>query len=149
LEVAVAVGFVAGEGDLRNLAAKEITDLPVCDIAHLVVLLDNVPFLVADAALITFHEGVAGRILGTDIAIKTGPAIIAVASLARAHRSVFSAGKGTAHCKKEESARAAFMHVESEAEAASGGGVPGLKQSSPPKPSGQSHFPLYSLQPAY
>lgn len=92
--------FLAGECHLRDLRLKQLSDLLVCDIAHLVVVLDNLAVLIADAAVLGGSECVADVISRTDIAVDAGPAIVAVACLLRSHRSIeILVGERAAHLK--------------------------------------------------
>lgn len=88
LKVASAVAGVTGEGDLRDLFTEQVSDLLVGHVAHLVVALEEVAHLVADAALVRFHQGVTCSVIRTHIAVYALPTIVAVAAVTFAHGSV-------------------------------------------------------------
>lgn len=82
LKVALVGLGVAREGGLGLLVLELVEDLPVGDVAHLVVLLDQLAFLEADATLALGHHGVAGLVRLADIAVDASPAVVAVARVA-------------------------------------------------------------------
>lgn len=88
LEVASSFASVTSECDLRNLFAQQVPNLFVGDVAHLVVVLEEIAHLVADSALVRFHQRIACPIISAHVAIDTVPAVVAVAAVAFAHRSV-------------------------------------------------------------
>lgn len=79
LEVALFCFRVAREGPLRFLVLELIEDLPVGDIAHLEVLLDQLAFLVAHAALPIGHHSIASVVCFADVAVETRPAVSTLA----------------------------------------------------------------------
>lgn len=89
MEVAFAVGCIAGKRDLGNLFAEQISNLVVGHIAHLVVVLEHVAHFVATPSLLRFHESIAGLVLGADVAIDAFPALVAFALVAVAYCSMF------------------------------------------------------------
>lgn len=82
---------MAGKGNLRHLLAKEVSDRPVRDIAHLVVLLHDLAARVADAAVTRLGHGIAGPITCAQVAVDAGPSFVAFAGLALSHRTVGAA----------------------------------------------------------
>lgn len=88
LKVASAVAGITSEGDLWDLFAEQVSDLLVGDIAHLVVVLEEVAHLVANTTLVGFHQRVACPVIGAHVAVYTIPAVVAFAAVAFAHGSV-------------------------------------------------------------
>lgn len=82
LEVALVGVCIARESGLGLLVLELVEDLPVGDVAHLVVLLDQLALLEADATLALGHHGVAGLVGLADIAVDASPAVFAVARVA-------------------------------------------------------------------
>jgi hypothetical protein len=62
LEVASFFFFFAGERNLRRLLSKQVGDLFVSDSADLVVVFHEFAILVADAAALSFHQGITSLI---------------------------------------------------------------------------------------
>ena len=79
LKVACLVVFLAGKCNLRALLAEQRGNLFVCNVAHLVVVVDNLAVLVTYATFASFHQCVTGFVVGTNIAINTCPALVAFA----------------------------------------------------------------------
>ena len=95
LEVALLGGAVAREGSLGLLVLELVEDLPVGDVAHLVVLVDQLALLEADTALALGHHGIAGLVGLADVAVDAAPAVLALARVAVPGRSVLVAvGQG-------------------------------------------------------
>lgn len=90
--------LLAGEGDFCFLVAQKLFDLLVGDAADLMVILDELPILVAHATAASFHERVASRVLRANVAVDTSPTFVAFAMVAGAHRSVFATGQGATYC---------------------------------------------------
>lgn len=99
LEVADAGGLVAIKGHLGYATAEHVKDGFVCNIAHLVVVADDIAHLVADTSFVVLHQRVAGLVLGADIAVDACPAIVAGAGVAAAHGTVLAARKRAADCQ--------------------------------------------------
>lgn len=98
MKVAKAGFPLAVESSLGDLAVEHTQDLLIGNIAHLVVLLNHLAVLIADTAISSFHKGVAGIVLGADVAVDTCPSVIAVTSVALSHRSVFAPGQRATSC---------------------------------------------------
>lgn len=100
LEITVFFLRLAGKGGLGLLCAEELADARVCNVADLVVMLDDLAVLVADTAIACGHEGIAYIVLGADVAVDTGPALVTAALLGVALGAVVvcAATKSTAHC---------------------------------------------------
>jgi hypothetical protein len=81
LEIALGSLLVAGKGGLGLLVLELIEDLPVCNVAHLEVLLDELAVLVANTTLAVWHHGVACVVRFADIAIDACPTIATLALL--------------------------------------------------------------------
>lgn len=79
LKVAEGILSLATEGGLGNLSVEHGEDLLVGNVAHLVILVDDLAVLVADAAIARFHESIAGIVLGANVAVDAGPSVVAVA----------------------------------------------------------------------
>lgn len=79
LEVALVGLGVAGKGGLGLLVLELVEDLPVGDVTHLEVLLDQLAVLVAHSALAIGHQRVAGVVGLADIAVDAGPTVLALA----------------------------------------------------------------------
>lgn len=93
LEIAKACLLFAGEGGLRDLSREHVQDLSVGHVAHLVVLLDGLAILVADTAFRGRHEGVASKVVGADIAVQAGPAVVALAFVTLSYWPISATGK--------------------------------------------------------
>lgn len=79
MEVTGAVLGVASEGYLRPPAIKDIYNLLIGDIAHLVVLMNDLSILVTDTALLGRHQGITRLILGANVAVDSSPTLFAFA----------------------------------------------------------------------
>jgi hypothetical protein len=93
LEVARSILPFASESDLWALFPEEGGDLFVRDIADLVVVVDDLAVLVTDTAFAGSHQGVASFVFGANVAVNTGPSLIAVASAPGTHRAVLSSSE--------------------------------------------------------
>lgn len=142
MEVANARFLVASKSGLRYLAVEHGEDLLVGNVAHLVVVLHDFTVLIANATIARLHQSIAGLVLGTHIAVDSSPALVAFASVAGSNRSVFAPSKRAASCS-------IFSRLFLSIPGGIWGYELGSRQSSPPNPSGHSHFPLYSLHSAY
>ena len=94
LEIAHLLFRLACKSSLRDLAIEHVQDLFVGDATHLVILLDDLAILITNTAIAGLHQGVAGLVLGADIAVDARPAFVAIAMLALSHLPVFATGKG-------------------------------------------------------
>lgn len=90
LKVASGVLCITRKGDLRLLLFQLIQDLPIGDIAHLMILFHHDALLVACSILVFWHQGIASAVGLTDVAVQAAPALLAVAVIALSHGSVFS-----------------------------------------------------------
>ncbi len=142
MKIALSSSLGAGEGNLRDPLLKQIPDGHIRHLAHLEVLLDNFAASIADTTFPGFDKGVAGTIVGANVAVDTGPSFVAFTSRPIAKWSILTARKRAAYCYRGVSIQCW----------ASGGEamkyIHGSRQLSPPKPSGQSHLPLYLLHSA-
>lgn len=102
MKVACGIIGLASEGDFGTLFTKEGSDLAIGDIADLVIVVDNLAVLVAHSAISCLHQGVASLIFGADIAVNTRPTFVAIARLAGAHGSIFTAGQRTANLSSSQ-----------------------------------------------
>lgn len=91
LKVALATLLGAGEGRLRLLLLELIQDLPVRDVTHLEVLIDQLSLLVAHTALAFGHERVACLVRLAHIAVYALPSFTALAVLLLPSRSSVAA----------------------------------------------------------
>lgn len=91
MEIAFTVGCVACEGHLWNLFTKQVPDLVVGHVAHLVVVLEDIAHLIANATIFRFHQSIAGFVLCAHIAVDAFPAFVTFAAVAITNRSVFVA----------------------------------------------------------
>lgn len=82
LEIALAAQPVAGEGDLGYLCPKEVPDGLVRNVAHLVVLFDNLAAGVANSAIPCFCQGITRPIACAHVAIDARPPFITFTRLA-------------------------------------------------------------------
>lgn len=96
LKVALARCLVAIKGDLRLAAAEHVKNWLVGDIAHLVVMVDDVAHLIAYSAFILWHESIAVLVFGANVAVYTRPSLVTGALVAAPHRSIFAARKRSA-----------------------------------------------------
>jgi hypothetical protein len=96
LELASRIFSFACESDFRLLVAQESGDLLVHDVANLIVLVHDLAVCITDASFVFGHEGVARFVRRTDVAVNAFPAVIAVARVTGAHRTILSAGKRAA-----------------------------------------------------
>lgn len=101
MEVTSSIVRLAREGDLRSLFAEERRNLLVGDVAYLVVVVDDFAIRVADTAVSRLHQSIASLVLGANVAVNAAPAIVTLALAAVAHRSIFAAGQGAAHCMQQ------------------------------------------------
>jgi len=143
LEFAFSGGLLASKCNLRrqSVLGDCFDDSLVGDIAHLVILFDNFATSVTDAVLPQVIEAVTNFVLCADIAVEARPAIVAFTGRPVARWSVLASGQGTAHYGRAVRFEAAITSIWK----LSRRYLRGSKQSSPPNPSGQSHFPLYLL----
>lgn len=79
LEVAGSLVGIAAECGLWLLLLQLIQDLPVRNVAHLVVLFDHQAPLVAHSTLTVRHHGIAPLIGGAYIAVDPLPAFFTIA----------------------------------------------------------------------
>lgn len=93
MEVAETGISLAVEGCLGGLAVEHRKDLLIGNIAHLMVLLNNLAILITNTAIASFHKSVTSIVLSADVAVDTCPSVIAVASVALSHRSIFAPGQ--------------------------------------------------------
>lgn len=105
LTLEIAGGFIglASEGHLWPLLAEQVRDLLICNIAYLVVVVDDLAICIADAAISSLHESVASLVFCTYVAVDSSPAIVAFALVAIAHRSVFTTSKRAAYWEPQVS----------------------------------------------
>lgn len=96
LETALSSRILAGKRNLSLLLLQLILDLPVGNIAHLMVLIDDQPVLITHAALTIWHHSIASIVTLTDVAMNSTPPVLAIAIFAIAQGSIFAIGKGTA-----------------------------------------------------
>ena len=96
MEVAKGVLPLAAKGGLGDLSVEHRQDLLVRDVAHLMVLVDDLAVLVADAAIAGLHESIAGVVLGANVAVDAGPSIVAVAGVAGSHGPILASGQRAA-----------------------------------------------------
>lgn len=82
--------------DLWLLLLQLIQNLPVGDIAHLVVLFHDDARLIANAVFIFGHHSIASLVRFADIAVETTPAVCTFAVIAFPHRPVLTLSKGAA-----------------------------------------------------
>src|SRR5690348_10375464 len=82
LKVAGRILCETRKSDLRFLLLKLVQDLPVGDITHLIVLLDNKTLLVAHSTLVFRHQGITSEIRLTHVTVDTTPSIRTLAILA-------------------------------------------------------------------
>ena len=78
MKVAGLVGrilFETRKSDLRFLLLEHVQDLPIGDVAHLIVLLDHKPLLVADSTFVLRHQGITSLVRLTEVTVDTTPAI--------------------------------------------------------------------------
>ena len=77
MKIAGRILLLAGKCDLRLLPPKQIGDFLVGDSADLIVIFNELAVLVADTAASGFHQSIAGLVRCADIAVDTGPALVA------------------------------------------------------------------------
>jgi len=83
LEVASFVLGIAGKGDLWPSTFQDLNNLDICNVAHLVILIDHLAILIADSSFLAFwHHGITGLVTGTHIAVDACPTIFTVAVVA-------------------------------------------------------------------
>jgi hypothetical protein len=78
---------------LGLLLLEELHNLRIGDIAHLMVLLDDVAALVAYTSFVIWHERIACVVGLADIAVYPAPTCVALARLLAPHRSVVARGQ--------------------------------------------------------
>lgn len=89
---------IATESRLRFLRLQLIQDLPVGDVAHLIVLLHDQAFPIAYGSLLLpgRHHG-STRIIGlTQVAVDASPPIVALAAVTLARQAIFAFGQRAA-----------------------------------------------------
>ena len=96
---------MAGESYLGALFPQEVGDLPVGNVAYLVVVVDDFSIGIADTAISSFHQSITCLVLCTHVAVDPIPAVVALACSAVAHLSVFTSGKRAAYCEYKISHR--------------------------------------------
>jgi hypothetical protein len=69
LKIALCRLLVTGERGLRFLVLELVENLPVCDVAHLKVLLDQLAVLVAHTTLSVWDHSIAGVVRLADVAV--------------------------------------------------------------------------------
>jgi hypothetical protein len=62
----------------------------------LVVVFDNLAVLIADTPGSCLHQCVTSPVVGADVAVYSGPAFVALASVVSAHRSILAMSKRAA-----------------------------------------------------
>ena len=83
LEIASIVFRIASEGNLWPSTIQNLNNLDICNVAHLVVLSDNLAILIAHSALFSFrHQGITGFVICTHITIYACPPLFTVAIVA-------------------------------------------------------------------
>ena len=87
---------IARKRSLRFLALKLIQDLPVGDVASLIILLYKQAFLEADATRSIRHHGITGLVRLADITVDAFPAIVTVARLALSRLTILPIRKRAA-----------------------------------------------------
>lgn len=133
LEVASRILLVASECDLWNFLFQKISNLPVCNLADLVILLDNFSILVAHTASALWHQCVASFVGLADVAIDSTPSFVALAVLVCSKWTILSiCQRTTDYAKLTKVPRRKTASI-----------LPGSRHASPPKPAGQLHLPSY------
>lgn len=94
LKIAFFLLGIARKGYLRFLLLQLVDDLPVGDIAHLVVLFHDDALLVANAILPLRHQGIACIVCLTNIAVNAAPALCTVARIPFSHRPILALSEG-------------------------------------------------------
>ena len=88
LKVALSAISIAGEGGLGFLILQSVENLAVCDVAHLVILVDDGTLAVAHTIFSFWHHGIAGVVCLADIAVYTLPTFFALTFTALTWKSV-------------------------------------------------------------
>lgn len=98
LEIAGGIFLLASKRHLGTLLSKQPGDLLVGNSAHLVVVVDDLAILVADATFTSLHQCVAGLVAGADVAIDSFPAFVTITRSLAAHRTVLATGERSTYC---------------------------------------------------
>lgn len=142
LEIASLFLCIACECHFWALLSQKSGDLLVGNVADLMILVDNLAVGVADAAITSRGHDIADFVGCAHVAVDTGPAVVAFAVAATTLWPILALRQRATHCSQSVSSVKGVM-------GGARGVARGLRQSSPPKPGGQSHLPLNSLQPEY
>ena len=90
LEIACFFFGVAGECDLWLLLLQLVKNLAICDVANLIVLIDDKTLAVADPSFSFRHHSIACLVRGAYIAVHALPALFAVTVLPLSWEPVLS-----------------------------------------------------------